>query len=150
MSTSPSRRSREGPFLSFVTPRMRTPKLDKRKTQRREAAKKVALAQFGRRVKAAAATKKVRNGDLKAGQPCFFYCDACGIFIEKLPEDYLFPPSKLCSQCKGLEEQGWLQQAKVPAEAKRTIARPGSEWLLTQRTAEHKPLTMYNDYSYNF
>ena len=32
--------------------------------------------------------------------------------MEKLPEDYLFNPLDVCSQCVGLREYGWLDEAK--------------------------------------
>jgi hypothetical protein len=77
-----------------------------------EYAKEFALTQYVRRVVAARKTEHVKNESLLAGSPMFFYCRHCGILIERLPEDYLFTPYQICSQCKGLEEQGWLHDAK--------------------------------------
>lgn len=74
--------------------------------------KRLAIEHFVRRRKAAAEHGHVNNQDLYAGQPCIFYCKECGIFLEKLPEDYLFQPLQTCSQCLGLREHGWLEEAK--------------------------------------
>jgi hypothetical protein len=82
-----------------------------------EQAKAKAVEQFCRR-KGFASQKRQDgsypdNDRLDAGSPMYFYCMHCGILIEKLPEDYLFRPLQLCSQCKGLKEQGWLGEAKM-------------------------------------
>lgn len=76
-----------------------------------EAAKAKALDQFIRRKRYAAQIEKIDNAGLHAGQPMYLYCDTCGIPTEVLPEDYLFSPYKMCSQCKGMEEEGWLNEA---------------------------------------
>ena len=81
-----------------------------------EYAKEFALMQYVRRLVAASKIEHVRNDSLPAGSPMYFYCEHCRIPIERLPEDYLFTPYSQCSQCKGLEEQGWLQDAKRYAD----------------------------------
>lgn len=43
----------------------------------------------------------------------YFFCCHCGIPTEVLPEDYVFPPTSECSQCQGLKNEGWLEEAKV-------------------------------------
>ena len=55
--------------------------------------------------------KKIDNASLVAGEPMHFYCEHCGIETDILPEGYLFPPIKVCSQCKGMEKQKWLPEA---------------------------------------
>lgn len=78
-------------------------------------AKEHALEQFVRRKKYSFQIEKIDNSGLHAGSPMYFYCGHCGIPTEVLPEDYLFPPIKACSQCKGLEAEGWLEEAKKQA-----------------------------------
>lgn len=75
-------------------------------------AKDAALDQFRRRAKYASKQTNYDNGNLPAGSPVYVYCEHCGILLERLPEDYLFPPLKECSQCTGLKKQGWLNEAK--------------------------------------
>lgn len=76
-----------------------------------EAYKQKAFEQFIRRFEKSEAMDKIRNGDLHAGEPMYFYCHYCGIPTEVLPEDYLFTPYHHCSQCAGLEREGLLQEA---------------------------------------
>lgn len=70
-----------------------------------EGPEQAALAQFIRRCKHAAGQAKYDNSKLPAGSCCYVYCNHCGIFIEQLPEDYLFTPRNTCSQCSGLMRQ---------------------------------------------
>jgi len=74
----------------------------------KENAKAEALAQFKQRIISARRAKRVNNADLPAESPMFFYCLACDILIEELPENYLFPPYKFCSQCQGMKQEGWF------------------------------------------
>ena len=71
-----------------------------------------ACEQFIRRKNYAAQIEKIDNSGLHAGSPMYFYCKECGIPTEVLPEDYMFPCLRMCSQCQGLESHGWLQDAK--------------------------------------
>lgn len=70
-----------------------------------------ALNQFARRRLYAAQIEKIDNAELPAGSPMYFYCRQCGIPTEVLPEDYVFPPTSECSQCQGLKNEGWLEEA---------------------------------------
>lgn len=74
-------------------------------------AKEKACEQFVRRRRYAFQIEKIDNAGLHAGSPMYFYCRHCGIPTEVLPEDYLFPPLRSCSQCQGLEREGWLADA---------------------------------------
>jgi hypothetical protein len=76
------------------------------------AAKKTAIDQFVRRSNFAQKHEKYVNEDLPNGAPVYVYCRHCGIMIDRLPEDYLFTPYSQCSQCAGLQSQGWLEEAK--------------------------------------
>lgn len=75
-------------------------------------AKDEACDQFVRRCQYAINIEKIDNSGLHAGSPMYFYCKDCGIPTEVLPEDYLFRPLNQCSQCQGLHQHGWLEQAK--------------------------------------
>lgn len=50
----------------------------------------------------------IDNTKLHAGEPMYFYCKHCGILCDVVEEQYLFTPYEVCSQCKGMEERGWL------------------------------------------
>jgi hypothetical protein len=76
-----------------------------------ELMKEKALEQFGRRRRYAAQIERIDNAGLHAGQPMYFYCKTCNIPTEVLPEDYLFTPISLCSQCQGMKDEGWLDEA---------------------------------------
>lgn len=76
-----------------------------------EYAEEYAIKQFVQRKKYAIENPPIDNSKLPVGSPMYFYCQECGIIVETLPEDYLFPPRNICSQCAGLIEQGWLHQA---------------------------------------
>jgi hypothetical protein len=82
----------------------------------REYAKEKAVQQFIRRKRYAQRLEKIDNAGLHAGSPMYFYCSDCGVPTEVLPEDYLFPPERSCSQCKGLKSEGWFEAAKEAAE----------------------------------
>lgn len=73
--------------------------------------KEKAIDQFLRRRRYAFQIEKIDNAGLHAGSPMYYYCKHCGIPTEVLPEDYLFPPLRACSQCLGLEKEGWLETA---------------------------------------
>lgn len=73
--------------------------------------KEAAIEQFSRRQRIAVGIEKTENCDLPAGSPMYFYCRHCGIPTEILPEDYVFPPIAECSQCRGLKNEGWLEEA---------------------------------------
>jgi hypothetical protein len=75
-----------------------------------------AIQQFVRRRRYAQHIEKIDNAGLHAGSPMYFYCRECGVPTEVLPEDYLFPPPKECSQCQGLKREGWFEAAKQAAE----------------------------------
>jgi hypothetical protein len=84
------------------------------------AAKQKAIEQYIRRTKIAKSAK-ISNENLPAGSAMFFYCGECGLMVEKLPEDYIFPPHRLCSQCKGLIELGWESDARAASKFSRRI-----------------------------
>jgi len=79
-----------------------------------EYAKEEAIRQFvERKDYAARHITKVENQSLYAGSPMYYYCQACGMPTEVLPENYLFRPYQLCSQCQGLKDEGWLTAAQA-------------------------------------
>lgn len=71
--------------------------------------KERACEQFRQRRHYAQQIEQIRNGELSAGSPMYFYCRHCGIPNVVLPEDHVFPPFGECSQCRGLEDAGWLE-----------------------------------------
>lgn len=78
--------------------------------------KEKSLDQFLRRRLYAIQIEKIDNTGLHAGSPMYYYCQHCGIPTEVLPEEHLFPPNNMCSQCAVLIERNWLQEAIVYGE----------------------------------
>lgn len=53
------------------------------------------------------------NSVLPVGWPMIFFCSACGWPTAILDEEYfLTRPSRLCAECKAMDDLGWLQQAQ--------------------------------------
>lgn len=77
--------------------------------------KEAVCDQFVRRRRYAGQIEKIDNSGLHAGQPMYFYCRDCGVPTEVLPEDYLFSPYPICSQCKGLWDEGLIEIARKRA-----------------------------------
>lgn len=75
------------------------------------AEKERACEQFRQRRQHAQQVEKFRNDELPAGSPIYFYCRYCGLPTEVLREDFVFPPFGECSQCRGLKDAGWLEDA---------------------------------------
>lgn len=48
--------------------------------------------------------KQIDNASLYAGSPMYFYCKLCGHLADKLPESYISPPKKYCTDCKQLKD----------------------------------------------
>ena len=61
-----------------------------------------------RRLANASGRHKIDNSSLVAGSDMYFYCTLCGALADTKPETYLFTPPKLCSECQGLLDAGWL------------------------------------------
>jgi DNA replicative helicase MCM subunit Mcm2 (Cdc46/Mcm family) len=76
-----------------------------------EIAKQHAIQQFLDRVKSASEVKQIENANLHAGSPMYFYCTCCGVQTEVLKEDFMFRPYAKCSQCFGMDQMGWLDEA---------------------------------------
>lgn len=69
--------------------------------------KQQALDEFSKRK--ANAPKRIRNEDLYAGSPMYFYCKHCGHISDVLPESYSgIRPSHVCDFCKELVNKGWI------------------------------------------
>lgn len=55
--------------------------------------------------------KRIRNEDLYAGSPMYFYCRHCGHQSDVLPETYdprYQQPRKVCDPCQVVIDHGWL------------------------------------------
>ena len=70
-----------------------------------------ACKQFRQRRQYAKEIEQIKNDELPAGSPMYFYCRYCGVPTEVLPEDCMFLPLGECSQCRGLMDAGWLEAA---------------------------------------
>jgi hypothetical protein len=75
-------------------------------------AEEFAIKQFLIRAKKALESGQIDNSSLIVGSDMYFYCEHCGIECDRLPEDYLFPPHRRCSQCEGLQEMCLIGEAK--------------------------------------
>ncbi len=87
-----------------------------------EYAKEFGIKQFLQRAQQAQKVGQIDNGSLVAESPMYFYCKYCGILIEELPEDYLFSPRSQCSQCEGLDKEGWLEEACSRQNVKKRVS----------------------------
>jgi len=74
-----------------------------------EQGKKISLAALKQRRAVSAQTEKIDNASLYAGSPMYFYCQSCGCNHATLPESYVTPPPRLCSECQALKDCGWLE-----------------------------------------
>ena len=61
---------------------------------------------------------KLWNGDLYAESAMIFYCQHCGWPSDIKHEQYLSTPNVICGDCKLLEKEGHLQEAKNTAGIK--------------------------------
>lgn len=51
--------------------------------------------------------EKIKNEDLYAGSPMYYYCTSCGHIADVKPEDwFLIPPRELCDVCQALIDLG--------------------------------------------
>ena len=78
--------------------------------------KNTAIQQFVLRLRQANSMGVVKNDAFLADEPMYFYCKYCGLICDILPENYLFPPHRICSQCLGLSQSGWMEDAIMAAE----------------------------------
>ena len=61
-----------------------------------------AIERFLRRVAKTKETPQIRNENLLAGEPMYYYCKHCGVCCDIIEEDWLFDPRETCSQCDGM------------------------------------------------
>jgi hypothetical protein len=58
----------------------------------------------------ASAPEKIRNEDLPAGSPIYYYCKSCGHQTAILAEGWIYnPPPKYCDFCTLIREAGWVE-----------------------------------------
>jgi hypothetical protein len=69
---------------------------------------KVALEQFRKRKADNANTKHVNNAASYAGEPMYYYCDACRVHTETLPESHILPAKRVCDPCRALIDHGLI------------------------------------------
>ncbi len=70
-------------------------------TKRRKATADAAPKTLEERKALAAELGQIRNEDLYAGSPMYYYCRVCGLESDRLPEDwYRELPKRLCDACK--------------------------------------------------
>jgi hypothetical protein len=53
--------------------------------------------------------ERVRNEDLPAGAPMYYYCRSCGHLAATMGELHISAPPKLCSECQAMKDCGWLE-----------------------------------------
>lgn len=70
----------------------------------------IAEREFARR-RQENAGKQIRNEDLVAGSPMYYYCHGCCILVDVKPETWVFnPPPKYCEACSELSKLGVLDR----------------------------------------
>jgi hypothetical protein len=52
--------------------------------------------------------EQIRNADLYAGSPMYYYCNECGHLADVLPETHVGRPKRLCQECQSLKDHGAL------------------------------------------
>lgn len=70
--------------------------------------KEYALKALAERRESNKTRERVDNGKGYAGDPMHFDCITCGGDI-MVPENYIPPRPKLCTECQALKEAGWLE-----------------------------------------
>lgn len=70
-----------------------------------------ALRQFADRKDYSSLLQRVDTHGIHAQDPNYLYCKHCGTPTEVLTKETIFEPYAECSQCKGLHERGWMQDA---------------------------------------
>jgi len=50
---------------------------------------------------------------VRRGEPMMVFCIYCGMPTETIEEDFLFDTNDKCSQCRALDNRGWLHEAKL-------------------------------------
>lgn len=68
-----------------------------------------ALKELAKRRVLAAEKGRIDNAGLSAGWPMYYYCKACGLIAEILPENHIGQPKSLCIECQALKDCGWLE-----------------------------------------
>jgi hypothetical protein len=48
--------------------------------------------------------KKVKNDQLPAGAPMYYYCRDCGLESDVLPEGFIGSPRRYCTPCESLRD----------------------------------------------
>ncbi len=71
--------------------------------------KDFALKALAKRRKENAKKKQIKNSDLPAGSPMYFYCNSCNGLADTKPECYVNPPKQLCDECQALKDLDWLE-----------------------------------------
>lgn len=70
--------------------------------------------------------KEIDNARLRAGSPMHYYCHHCSIKTQTLPEEHRERPVGICEECKKLNENGVLTEAKEIAQSARySISKSG-------------------------
>lgn len=59
-----------------------------------------------RKKKASAPGYRVKNWELPAGSPIYFYCKGCGIHHATVSESYIYPPHPFCDACQAMKDAG--------------------------------------------
>lgn len=73
--------------------------------------RKLAIIQFVERRKYASLLRKIDENGVHADDLKYFYCNGCGTPLEVLSQEPVFPNYEMCSQCRVLTENGWMQEA---------------------------------------
>lgn len=70
-----------------------------------------AVCQFAQRKDYSTLLRRIDSHGAHADDPSYVYCDFCGTPTEALTADSVFKTRSVCSQCSGLQEKGWLEDA---------------------------------------
>jgi len=70
-----------------------------------------AVRQFAQRKDYSSLLQRVDTHGGHAGYPKYHYCRHCGTPTEVLTGDSVFDSYSECSQCRGLDQNGWIEDA---------------------------------------
>lgn len=70
-----------------------------------------AVRQFAMRKDYSTLLRRIDTHGAHADDPTYIYCERCGTPTEALTSEAVFVPKSVCSQCCGLQEKGWMEEA---------------------------------------
>lgn len=75
-----------------------------------EQGKAFALQKLATRREENESKPRIKNQELPAGSPMYYYCKSCGALADTKPENWFGSlPKKICDECQALKDLDWLE-----------------------------------------